>query len=125
MERGFVILQPAQNVAFDPIEFDTDKKLCYREAGTDAYFLLSRRGDAIEIHCAATSRAGAKVLYDSGRSIVKEISIIFPWCKMLIAPVKKRSVLKLCLKLGFTDLGIMDYGRDKSRVMVIDYGRCD
>ena len=107
---------------FDPVRFDTDFKLCFKYDGEDVFFLMSKRGEAIEIHLAATSREGVKALHDASKKTIPDIKIMFPWCKQLIAPVKTRSILKLCLKLGFTDCGIMDYKRDKSRIMVVNYG---
>ena len=67
-------------------------------------------------------RNGKRALRDGCRAIINEVPSIYPWCKMLIAPVKVISVYNLCVKMGFKDGGLADYPPDKAKMMVINYG---
>ncbi len=103
-------------------DFNKENKACFRYLGEDVYFLLSKRGEALEIHVQATGKSGKKKLREASKAIVKDVPDMFPWCKMLIAPVKAASVYNLCIKCGFEDGGLIDYPPDKARMMVVNYG---
>ena len=108
---------------FDSVAFPAENKTCVKYRNGKVFFLLSRRGEAIEIHVLAIGRNGKLCLMDACKKIIDEVKDMFPWVKMLIAPVKLHSVYNLCLKLGFDDLGAVespDHG--KCRLMVINYG---
>jgi hypothetical protein len=114
---------------FNPVDpkvfgdgFNTESKECYRYKDSHVFFLLSRRGMALEIHVAAIGRRGKKRLREACKAIIEQVPNMFPWCKMLIAPVKLASVYNLCIKLGFEDGGLIDYPPDKARMMVVNYG---
>lgn len=72
-------------------------------------FSFERRGDALSCHFASDKSAlrFIKVAIDDFAALVREI---FPWCKMLIAIVKKPSVGRLIKKVGFThEADVKDY----------------
>ena len=103
-------------------DFDKENKVCFRYLDEDVYFLLSKRGEALEIHVQADGRKGKKRLREASKAIVKQVPNMFPWCRMLIAPVKEASVYNLCIKCGFEDGGLINYPPDKARIMVVNYG---
>ena len=105
-------------------EFKTELKECYQYNDSQVYFLLSRRGDAVEIHIAAIGRKGKQRLREAGRAIIKQVPIMFPWCNMLIATVIPRSVYNLCLMIGFIDLGKFPFEKGDANIMVVNYELC-
>ena len=95
-----------------------DTAICVKYDKAPVYFLLVERGDAIEIHIGAVTREGKLALREAGLNIKQWIFNYYKWCKMVIAPVKKRSVFNLCKRLGFIDTGTGEYGKGKARVMI-------
>ena len=104
------------------ISFNTENKLCLEYADSGVYFLIAQRGIAMECHVAADGRKGRKNLRASCREFIKMIPISYPWCKLLIAPVSKKSVYNLCIKLGFEDYGLVGNEAGQFNMMVINYG---
>ena len=102
--------------------FKLDNSLCYQYQDKPVYFLLSKRGQAMEIHVKAEGREGKLLLRKACKAVIDWIPKQFIWCKMLIAPVKVASVYNLCRKVGFKDGGLIDYPPDKARMMVVTYG---
>ena len=102
--------------------FKVDYGRCYQYDDKPVYFLLSRRGNAMEIHVKADGREGRILLRKGCAAVIEWIPRQFIWCRMLIAPVKEMSVYNLCKKLGFKDGGLIDYPPDKARMMVVTYG---
>jgi len=99
--------------------------ICLRHSEWPVYFLLSQRGEALEVHIAADGREGKKAMRTVGAEFLKYIDIAYPWCKMLIAPVTVKSVYNFCIKMGFNDLGVGNFGDTKANVMVVNYERCN
>lgn len=85
------------------------------------YYLLSQRGEAMEIHVSATSREGKRLIREASSAVIQWVEHTFPWCKMLIAPVNIKSVYNLCKKIGFVDLGKGEFENGLANIMVIDY----
>jgi hypothetical protein len=110
----------------DPIAFgdgfNTEFKECYKYDDSEVYFLLSKRGEALEIHIAAVGRKGKRRLREALRAMVKEVPKMFPWCRMLIGPVKSASVYNLAMKCGFVDSGSALFEKGEANIMVINYG---
>ena len=66
-------------------DFDKTNKACFRYLDEDVYFLLSKRGEALEIHVQADGRKGKRKLREGCQAIIEDVKDMFPWCKMLIA----------------------------------------
>lgn len=98
------------------------KGLCLQYKNYDVWVLLSWRGNAIEMHGIAKGRKAKLQTRNAVKEVIEMIPKIYPDCKMLIAPVKMHSVFNLCKKLGFEDMGNIDFERDNCRVMVIKFG---
>lgn len=98
-----------------------DEACCYQYNNSPVYFLLSRRGDALEIHVKAVGRKGKLKLREAAKSIVNQAPKMFPWCKMLIAPVAMKSVYNLCINVGFVDTGKALFEKGEANVMVVNY----
>ena len=86
------------------------------------YYMITRRGDAIELHAAADGREGKLALRDAGRAIIKWIPEQYEWCEMLLIPTVGKRAYNQCMKLGFTDMGEHEFENGKSREMGISYG---
>jgi len=75
----------------------------------------------MEIHIAAKGRESKLHLRAAAKEIVKKIPDWFSWCRMLIAPVRHKSVYNLCLKVGFTDTGEYQFTENIANIMVVKY----
>lgn len=106
-------------------DFEGGVAICVKYDKAPVYFLLSQRGNAIEIHIAADGRKGKKALRMAGGAIIVYIKTVFPWCKMLIAGVTDKSVYNLCEKLGFSDFGLVGNEVGQFNMMVIEYEQCN
>ena len=82
--------------------------------------MLIQRGEAIEIHVAAHTRAAKRGLRAACQKVVDWIPHAFPWCRMLIATVRPKSVYNLCKKVGFADTGKVN----DIHIMVVPYELC-
>ena len=111
-----------ENDEFKDFGKDNAQVLQYKDE--DVYFLISKRGGAIEIHVSAKGRKGKLKLREASKAVVDFIPKAYPWCKMLIAPVAIKSVYNLCIRVGFKDLGEAQFEKGKARLMVIDYEFC-
>ena len=102
----------------------TDKALYLKYDKAPVYYMLTRRGDAMELHVAAEGRAGRLALRDAGRAIIKWIPDNYKWCKMSIAPVRieTKAVYNMCIKLGFVDFGAYQFENGVANVMGVKYG---
>ena len=118
----------AEEIGFipaDPLEFGegfSETAVSWEYKRGPVFFLLTRRGDALEIHIRALGRKGKLLTREATRAIIEDIETIYPWCKMLIAPVNVFSVFNMCKKVGFIDCGVGKRGGVNSRIMVINYG---
>jgi hypothetical protein len=99
----------------------TDKALYLKYDKAPVYYMLTRRGDAMELHIAAEGRKGKLALRESGAAIINWLPKHFKWCKMAIAPVGDKSVYNLCIKLGFADFGQYQFENGMASVMGIKY----
>lgn len=95
----------------------TDKALYLKYDKAPVYYMITRRGDAMELHIAADGRQGKLALRDAGKAIIKWLPKYYEWCKMAIAPVGDKSVYNLCINLGFSDYGEHRFENGKARVM--------
>ena len=103
-------------------DFNRTNKQCLEHIDSGVYFLISQRGEAIECHVAADGRKGRKNIRKACLAFVDMIPVIFPWCKMLIAPVDSKSVYNLCINIGFEDYGLAGNEAGEFNMMVINYG---
>lgn len=109
---------------FDPVEFPYKTAVCWKYKKAPVYYLLIRRGDALEIHIQAKDRQAKRFVFEASKVVAREINERFPWAKMLMAPVKIKSVYTLCKKVGLDDLGVVDSPHHgKCRLMVVNYGQ--
>ena len=107
---------------FDPLSFvPCETKQGWRFKHGEVYFLLSRRGDSLEVHIGAVGRDGKRLMDIAGKLWLEQVPIAFPWCQMLLAPIKRRSVYNYCEKMGFEDCGVADYGDGQCRLMVVRF----
>ena len=98
---------------FDPVEFPPKNKICWKYELGDVFFLVSQRGDALECHIAAIGRDSKRHMRHAAEDFIKFAPRVYPWVKMLIAPVKMASVANYCRKIGFKNCGLhelSDYG---------------
>jgi hypothetical protein len=63
-------------------------------------FSLTRRGKGMEVHL-TSDRAGLRHLHNAVDDCIFYIFSEFPWCRMILANIKKRSIEKLLIKHGF------------------------
>jgi len=101
----FVPLHSFKHI-FDPVEFPPENKVCWKYQLGDVFYLVSRRGDALECHIAATGRDGRLNMRYAADDFIKFAPRVYPWVKMLIAPVKMASVANYCRKIGFKNCGV-------------------
>tara|TARA_R110002012_G_scaffold282145_2_gene471797 strand:+ start:300 stop:656 length:357 start_codon:yes stop_codon:yes gene_type:complete len=105
----------------DVNEFFNVKKvgLCKKWTTAPVYFMITKRGQSIEIHIGAKGRDGKRQIRAAGMAIIEYIRQKYTWCKMIIATVALKSVYNLCVKLGFKDLGRCNRFTPPANVMVI------
>lgn len=107
---------------FDPESFaPTETKQGWKYKHGEVYFLLSWRGDALECHIGAVGKAGKQKLAQAGYLWLEQVPEHFANCKMLLAPIKARSVYNYCKRMGFEDAGVADYGDGKCRLMFVRF----
>lgn len=100
--------------------FDVEKVgSCLKYKNKPVYFLITRRGDAIEIHVGAKGRDGKLLIREAASAVIDWIPQKYEWCKMIIATVSVKSVYNLCIKIGFSDLGESNLFRPVCNLMVI------
>ena len=105
--------------------FETAKDraaITIKYAKGDVYYLLSQRGQAIEIHIYIPTREGKLLIREATKAVIEWVKDAFPDCKMLIAPVQKKSVYNMCVNVGFEDLGVGKFENSSANVMVVKYG---
>ena len=100
----------------------TEKAIYLKYDQAPVYYMITQRGDAIEIHVGADGREGKKALREACKAVIEWVKDNYKWCDMLIAPVSIKSVYNLCKKLGFSDYGEYMFENGKARVMGISYG---
>lgn len=107
---------------FDPESFvPVEPKTAWKYKHGDVYFLLSRRGESLECHIGATGKAGKYKLAQAGYRWLEQVPEHYPWCKMLLAPVRTRSVYNYCRRMGFQDAGATRYGDGLCRLMFVRF----
>jgi hypothetical protein len=94
---------------------------CYQYKKGPIFYLLTAKGEALEIHVKAECRKAKKLIREAGLAIIEDIKNLFPWCKMLIAPVSMWSVYNMCIKVGFIDCGVAKHKGNNMRIMVVNY----
>lgn len=72
----------------------------------NVFFSCVRRGNAMEIHIAAT-RKGKPMLRQAVNAICQYIKMTYLWCEVIIGNIKNslRSVQNLAIKCGFEQIG--------------------
>ena len=91
---------------------------CYQYGDSPVFFLMTRMGNAMELHVGAVGREGKQQLRAACRDVMRWVFRHYGWCEMILAPVKRRSVYNLCRKLGFMDGGFCDYYGGQARLMI-------
>lgn len=86
------------------------------------YYMITQRGEAIELHAGCEGREGKLALRKAGRAVIEWIPKTYPWCKMLLIPTVGKRAYNQCVKLGFSDYGEHIFESGKARVMGISYG---
>jgi len=92
---------------------------CVKYGEYPVYFMLIKRGQAIEIHISAKGRAGKLKLREAAKAVIDWIPKQYPACEMIIATVASKSVYNLCTKIGFIDCGQANFERGLANIMVI------
>lgn len=100
----------------------TDKALYLKYDKAPVYYMITQRGEAIELHAAADGREGKLALREAGKAIINWIPKQYQWCKMLLIPVVGKRAYNQCIKLGFSDYGQHKFEHGKARVMGVKYG---
>ena len=83
-------------------------------------FSASRVGQGLKLHVAC-ERSNLKHLRSGCVEFIEHMLSRFEWCNMLIATVshKNKSVINLCIKLGFMDLGDYQFEHGTGKLLVI------
>ena len=103
---------------FDPQVFaPAENKQGWKYKHGEVYFLLSERGNSLEVHIGAVGKNGKRCLVEAGKLWLEQVPQYFEWAEMLLAPIKLRSVYNYCKKMGFEDAGVADYGNGQCRLM--------
>lgn len=97
-----------------PDDFPTEA-VCVKYDHGNVWFLLTEQGEACVIHVLARGRSGKLKLREAANCLVNELKDKY---KMLIAPVKKRSVLNMCVKLGYKDGGKITLNGSDYRMII-------
>lgn len=77
-----------------------------------------RRGKAIVVHVGC-KKENINNLRKGCRVFINHMLSSYKWCNMLIATVATKSVVNLCKKLGFVDIGVRQFEHGTANVMVI------
>jgi len=70
------------------------------------FFSATRRGDALDCHVAAKGK-NKLLLREAIGHFCRYAMFTYPWCSKVSACVKLKSVENLCLKCGFTEVGMI------------------
>lgn len=83
-------------------------------------FSATRKGDGLRIHVAC-HKDNILNLRSGCLEFIENMLSTFEWCNMLIATVshENKTVINLCMKLGFTDLGDYLFDGGMGKLMVI------
>lgn len=100
----------------------TDQAIYIKYKKAPVYYMLTRRGNAMELHARADGKDGILALRDAGRAVIEYVNKMYQWCEMLVVPVVGTRAYNQCKKLGFIDLGEHNFDNGVARVMVINYG---
>lgn len=100
----------------------TDKAIYLKYDKAPVYYMMTRRGNAMELHARADGREGRLALRDAGRDVINWIPNEYEWCEMLLIPTVGKRAYNQCIKLGFSDMGEHSFENGKARVMGISYG---
>lgn len=85
--------------------YSTDRHLNYRWTGDGrtVYFSAAQQGQAMTIHIAAEGK-NKLGLRKAAVEFVDYLFDSFPWCRVVMGGIKKKSVVNLALKCGFEHL---------------------
>lgn len=96
-----------------------DNHLVFRwiESDCKILFSIARLGDGASCHF-ASDKAGLRKLKQAINEFCDYCFLVFNWCTMILAKVKRESVCRLIEKCEFkkigTDKGLTAYARSKS-----------
>ena len=67
----------------------------------DIWFSLTKRGEAVSMHFACLPQERRRIK-EAADAFCEWVFDTYPWCKMILAVVGPRSVVKLAKKCGFS-----------------------
>lgn len=73
----------------------------------DNWFSACRMGGGIAIHFASRNPRKA---HQALERVCQWLLAAYPWCELLLATIKRRSVIRLASRCGFREVGVSDSG---------------
>ena len=114
-------------INFDRVEIPTDLfpihafpplfKEAWKYKQAEVYFLMSRRGNALDMHLGARGR-DKRYIRQAGQALIDEVRDTYPWCQMLIGAAKRQVDINYNLNMGFKVAGRQQYGEGDAIIMV-------